>query len=127
MPRTMADRSPINRLWNTGYWPKFLSLMQTVVKGNRIPASADEPMLRPPRYFWPLAISLTLIIFAGIGSTLVWLEFSNAAEALNTATAMEIRRGDSEWLVPSLQGQTRLAKPPLTTWVTALSITDATL
>jgi 4-amino-4-deoxy-L-arabinose transferase-like glycosyltransferase len=44
-------------------------------------------------------------------------------EALNVATAQEIRRSGN-WLVPTLQGETRLQKPPLTAWLTSAVIGD---
>jgi 4-amino-4-deoxy-L-arabinose transferase-like glycosyltransferase len=93
-----------------------------------LPASStDGPLLTPPRHFWIVALGLTALVFGAIAPTLTWLEFSNSAEALNVATALEIRRGDSPWLIPSLQGETRLQKPPLTSWITALAITDSTM
>jgi 4-amino-4-deoxy-L-arabinose transferase-like glycosyltransferase len=93
-----------------------------------LPASStDGPLLKPPRHFWIVALGLTALVFGAIAPTLLWLDFSNSAEALNVATAMEIRRGDSAWLIPSLQGQTRLQKPPLTSWITALAISDSTM
>ncbi len=39
---------------------------------------------------------------------------------------MEIRRG-GPWLFPTLQGEPRLAKPPLTAWVTAAFLRRSTL
>lgn len=84
-------------------------------------------MLETPQRFWSLAVGIAALVFAAIAPTLLWLEFSNSAEALNVATAMEMRRGDSQWLVPSLQGETRLHKPPLTAWITATSISQNTM
>lgn len=49
---------------------------------------------------------------------LSWLEFSNGIENLNVATALEIRRTNN-WAMPTLAGQSRVAKPPLTAWITA--------
>ena len=66
------------------------------------------------------------MFFAGVAPTLRWLEFSNGAEGLNLATAMEIRR-TGNWLAPTLNGQPRLAKPPLTTWIAASSMRASTL
>lgn len=46
--------------------------------------------------------------------------FVNIMEARNFITAREmIEKGN--WLVPSMNGELRLAKPPLPTWITALS------
>ena len=65
-------------------------------------------------------------IFAAIAPTLRWLEFSNGAEGLAVATAMEIRR-TGRWLVPTLNDEPRLAKPPLTSWITAAAMPPKTL
>jgi 4-amino-4-deoxy-L-arabinose transferase-like glycosyltransferase len=70
----------------------------------------------------------TLIGFAAaVAPTLSWQEFSSGPENLALATALEIRRGDCGWLMPTLQGEPRLAKPPLTAWITALAIRGDTL
>jgi hypothetical protein len=66
------------------------------------------------------------LIFAAIAPTLRLLEFSNGAEALNVTTAMELRRG-GEWLVPTLQGEARVRKPPLPAWITASAISQTTM
>jgi 4-amino-4-deoxy-L-arabinose transferase-like glycosyltransferase len=42
------------------------------------------------------------------------------------ATSMEMRRG-GPWLVPTLQGEPRIAKPPLAAWITAAAIGPRTL
>jgi 4-amino-4-deoxy-L-arabinose transferase-like glycosyltransferase len=73
-----------------------------------------------------IAIALGATFFAAVAPTLPMLEFSNGAEGLNVATALEIRR-TGNWLVPTLQGETRLAKPPLAAWITAASISRRTL
>lgn len=72
------------------------------------------------------SLYLAAIVFCAIAPTLRWLEFSNSAEALNVATAQEIRR-TGHWLVPTLQDKIRSTKPPLTAWITALCISDQTL
>ncbi len=74
---------------------------------------------------------------AGLGSVMVALamviaalpvisrlEFSGSMENLNVATVLEIRR-TGHWLVPTLEGEARLNKPPLTAWVTALFVPPA--
>jgi 4-amino-4-deoxy-L-arabinose transferase-like glycosyltransferase len=65
-------------------------------------------------------------IFAAIALTLRWLEFSNGAEGLAVATALETRR-TGRWLVPTLNDEPRLAKPPLTSWITAAAMRPRTL
>lgn len=70
-----------------------------------------------------LALILAAVIAAAVAPTLTWMEFSNSMENLNVATALEIRR-TGRWLIPTLHEATRLAKPPLTAWLTASVITD---
>jgi 4-amino-4-deoxy-L-arabinose transferase-like glycosyltransferase len=72
------------------------------------------------------AVLLIAAVFAWVAPTLRWLEFSNGAENLNVATALEMRRG-GPWLVPTLQGELRIAKPPLTAWITAAFINPRTV
>jgi 4-amino-4-deoxy-L-arabinose transferase-like glycosyltransferase len=78
------------------------------------------------RRFSLVCVGISVLVFAAIAPTLLWLEFSNSPEALNVATAQEIRRSGN-WLVPTLQGQARLAKPPLPAWITAAGISETTL
>ena len=76
---------------------------------------------------WPTAIFLAATFFAAIAPTVDWLEFGSSMENLVVATAMEVRRTE-QWLVPTLEGEPRLAKPPLAAWVSAAAIrlgTDA--
>lgn len=86
-----------------------------------LPAAAD---LRPyPAAPWRLYGVLAALLFAVvIFPTLGWLEFGNGSENLVTQSVLEIVRGGPE-LVPTLEGQPRVAKPPLTTWIDALPIT----
>jgi 4-amino-4-deoxy-L-arabinose transferase-like glycosyltransferase len=72
---------------------------------------------------WPLIV---LIFFGAIAPTLSSFEFYFGSEAVNVATALEIRR-TGRWLMPTLQGEPRLAKPPLTGWITALAIRESTI
>ncbi len=73
-----------------------------------------------------IAVLLTGIIFAAVAPTLRWVEFSSSMEDLNVATALEIRR-TGNWLVPTLQGEARVAKPPLCAWITAAMISPDTM
>jgi 4-amino-4-deoxy-L-arabinose transferase-like glycosyltransferase len=68
---------------------------------------------------------IAALFFVVAAPTLSWLEFSNGSENLNVATALEIRR-TGNWLLPTLQGEPRYAKPPLTVWITAASIRQST-
>src|SRR5438067_12734949 len=72
------------------------------------------------------AILIAIAFFLAIAPTLPWQEFSSGPENLVLATAMEMRRG-GPWLVPTLQGEARLAKPPLAAWITAASISPGTM
>src|SRR4051794_14463958 len=77
---------------------------------------------------WSILALLTVLATAAtVAPTLVWQQFSSGAENLVTATALEIRRGDCGWLVPTLQGEPRVAKPPLAAWIAAASIRPATV
>jgi len=71
-------------------------------------------------------VLIATVFFCGIAPTLSQLQFGDPIENLNVATAMEIRRG-GPWLFPTLQGEPRLAKPPLTAWVTAAFLRRSTL
>jgi 4-amino-4-deoxy-L-arabinose transferase-like glycosyltransferase len=71
-------------------------------------------------------LALAAAFFCAVAPTLHWTEFHDSVENLNVATALEMRRG-GPWLVPNLQGVPRLAKPPLTAWVTAVAIRPSTL
>jgi 4-amino-4-deoxy-L-arabinose transferase-like glycosyltransferase len=69
---------------------------------------------------------LPLIALLFILPTVPAYEFSFGSEAVNVATALEIRR-TNYWIKPTLQGDARLNKPPLTAWLTAAAITGNTL
>jgi len=72
---------------------------------------------------------IAALFFAAIAPTLRWLEFSGGSENLVVATALEIRRDGTwqRWIEPTLQGEPRIAKPPLAAWVAAASIRADTL
>jgi hypothetical protein len=49
-------------------------------------------------------------------------------ENLNIATALELRRDQPDnWLLPTLEGEPRVKKPPLTAWMTAAAIRPRTV
>ena len=76
-------------------------------------------MRRPTRpYLAPLLLSL--LVAAGLWPAVAWFDFSNESEQLVVAAALESRRdGSAEALWrPTLNGETRLRKPPLATWAT---------
>ena len=71
-------------------------------------------------FVWTL---LVVVFFGAIAPTLSWLEFTSGLENLNIATALELRREHPQgWAIPTLEGEPRIKKPPLATWVTAWSI-----
>jgi hypothetical protein len=86
---------------------------------------------------WGVWAGLVLVFFGALAPTLTWLEFSGGMENLNIATALELRRdhpvfpakaGDMDsWLIPTLEGETRVKKPPLTAWITAAAIRPQTV
>src|SRR5581483_11781579 len=82
-----------------------------------------DPNLRRNRW---LAMLVAFGFFLALAPTLPWQEFSSGPENLVLATAMEMHRG-GPWLVPTLQGEPRIAKPPLAAWITAGAIQDRTL
>jgi 4-amino-4-deoxy-L-arabinose transferase-like glycosyltransferase len=88
--------------------------------------AAPRRTFTPPR---PLVwIGLVAVFFAAVAPTLSWLEFSGGVENLNIATALELRRDHPDtWLIPTLEGETRIKKPPLTAWVTAHAIRPSTV
>lgn len=62
-----------------------------------------------------LLLILLLTYFTNLGAADVGL-----MEARNFVTAREMAESGN-WLIPTLNGEIRLAKPPLPTWITALS------
>ena len=77
-------------------------------------------MLR--RYALPAL--LALLICGSLWPTLGRVEFSSGSEQLVVAAALESRR-EGRWLVPTMNGEPRLRKPPLTTWAAMLAVPDA--
>jgi 4-amino-4-deoxy-L-arabinose transferase-like glycosyltransferase len=89
-------------------------------------SDSDRTSSRVP---WALALLVTAAFFAFVAPTLAWLEFTHGLENLNVSTVLELRRGDrgTSWLVPTLEGEPRIHKPPLTAWITSRFFDDATL
>ncbi|HEX8914068.1 MAG TPA: hypothetical protein VF796_17095, partial [Humisphaera sp.] len=59
-----------------------------------------------------------------VGPQLGRLEFFDGVEHFNLATVQEMRRAEAEgkpvaWMLPTLQGEARVVKPPLAAWVAA--------
>src|SRR5690349_7616873 len=72
-----------------------------------------------------LAIYLAAF-FLALAPTLPLMQFFRTPENLVIGTALEMQR-DGHWLLPTLEGEPRTVKPPLATWITALSIQPATV
>lgn len=87
------------------------------------PSPAEN--LSPWRWF-ALALLTTACVFAAVFPTLRMTEFVGGNENLVVETALEMRRG-GPWLVPNMNGEPRIAKPPLVAWITAASLRAGTL
>ena len=91
--------------------------------GGASVAAAYELPYEPSRLVRRLVIPLAVAVlfFVPIAATLPLLEFSGGSENLNVATVLEMHR-TGQWLVPTLQGEPRVQKPPLTAWLTAAAV-----
>lgn len=98
----------------------------TVAADDRAGFATASPSLAPGRGGWALATVIALTFFAATAPTLAWLEFSSGMENLVAATALEIRRTGA-WLIPTLEGEARTAKPPLAAWISAVAVRQPTL
>ena len=97
------------------------------------PMPANSSRLTPSDLL--LAVGIALFYFIATAPTLRWMEFSSGSENLVVATTLELLRPnelptsntnviDSTWLLPTLQGQPRIAKPPLATWIAAFFLNE---
>jgi 4-amino-4-deoxy-L-arabinose transferase-like glycosyltransferase len=90
------------------------------------PPATTAATFTPPR--WAVWTGILALFFTAVAPTLSWLEFSGGLENLNIATALELRRDHpGNWLVPTLEGEIRVKKPPLAAWLTAAAIRPATV
>lgn len=80
----------------------------------------------PRRLHWVVSAVVSVLPLVLTWPTLTWIEFSSDVENISVATAREVRR-TGNWLLPTLQGEPRVRKPPLTTWLTAASMRPWTL
>lgn len=69
---------------------------------------------------------VALCAFAAVAPMLPKYELANGIEELYAATVMEMNRG-GPWLVPTLYGRPRIAKPPLPAWAGGLAVTADTM
>jgi 4-amino-4-deoxy-L-arabinose transferase-like glycosyltransferase len=74
---------------------------------------------------WMARILIPLLFFAATAPTLSWVEFTGGSENIVVATALEMRRS-GQWVIPTLAGERRIAKPPLAAWIAAVSIDSKT-
>jgi 4-amino-4-deoxy-L-arabinose transferase-like glycosyltransferase len=74
-----------------------------------------------------LASLLVAVAFVAISiPTVCRLQFYNSIEDIVIETALEARR-DGHWLIPQMLGDARTRKPPLATWLSAVSTRPATV
>src|SRR5437764_9652995 len=101
----------------------------TLVAEQRGPQAAPRPRPAPLKAAVRAAALPVLIAaacFAVLAPAVTWAQFQNSIECIAVGTALETRR-DGHWLVPTLGGETRTRKPPLTTWLTAAAIRPCTV
>ena len=72
------------------------------------------------------AVLVATLFFAAIAPTLNWLEFSGGSENLVVGAVVEMERGGPK-LIPNLQGEPRIKKPPLPTWIAASGVRESTM
>jgi 4-amino-4-deoxy-L-arabinose transferase-like glycosyltransferase len=70
---------------------------------------------------WGARLIIPLLFFWATVPTLRWVELTGGSENLVVATALEMDRG-GQWMIPTLAGEKRIAKPPLAAWIAAISI-----
>ena len=79
-----------------------------------------------------VALGVCLAFVAAVAPTLHRLEFFDGVEHFNLVTVQEMRRDEAggkpvNWLMPTLEGEPRVVKPPLTAWVTAAFVSADTV
>ena len=88
---------------------------------------ASAPLVTPrPAAAATRAGIIIALVLAALLATLTASEFTSSVESLVVVTAMEARR-DGHWLAPTLDGEPRVRKPPLASWIVAASITPGTV
>jgi 4-amino-4-deoxy-L-arabinose transferase-like glycosyltransferase len=109
-----------DRAWGHGslYWLVIVTLTSDRTESDAPPGGDLRPCPAAP---WRLYGVVAVVLFAvAIVPTLGWLEFANGSENLVTESVLEIAR-QGPVLVPTLEGEPRIAKPPLATWLEMLS------
>lgn len=73
-----------------------------------------------------LSLLAALAFALAVVPTLTWLQFSGGGENLLVATVVEMHASDdAPWMIPTLNGQPRIRKPPLPAWVSAALMPQA--
>lgn len=78
------------------------------------------------RRVWFGALLIALATFLAMAPTLRWPDFTGGNENIVVATSLQMRQG-GPWLVPQLDGEPRVKKPPLMSWITALTLRQSTI
>ena len=71
-------------------------------------------------------LGMVAFFFAAVAPTLSWSQFSGDSEDLVVQAVLEMRNGGPIW-VPNLSGHPRIRKPPLTTWISAATVSSETI
>jgi 4-amino-4-deoxy-L-arabinose transferase-like glycosyltransferase len=92
-----------------------------------LPSQQDEfDQVGSWRRIWIARVTIFVLTFAALFQTRRWLPPVEAIERINVVTAREIRQ-QNYWLFPTLNGDARLAKPPVAAWASAAAIRESTL
>jgi 4-amino-4-deoxy-L-arabinose transferase-like glycosyltransferase len=68
-------------------------------------------------YGWPGAVLVCVGLVVAVLPNLHRLEFFDGVEHFTLATVQEMKRDGGNWLIPTLEGEPRTVKPPLTAWL----------
>jgi 4-amino-4-deoxy-L-arabinose transferase-like glycosyltransferase len=69
---------------------------------------------------------LAAIIFAALAPALTWPQVTADSETWVVQSILEMRRG-GPWWIPTLDGNPRVRKPPLTQWISAAAVKPSTM
>ena len=72
------------------------------------------------------AVAATLVLGAILLATAGWYEFGYWTETLNVETVLEMNH-NKRFLVPTLDAEPRIRKPPLTAWITYAFVREETI
>lgn len=98
---------------------------RTMTEARTEMRSAPELVRESPstgfRGGWLAMALLIAAVVIALSPSLWFMEFASGSENLNAGTVFEMHR-DGHWLIPTLNGEPRLTKPPLTAWTSAAFI-----